>query len=140
MTRNSEDWHRSILSVHSFHFAKKGHPITVQNLKSASYAYPGMIWDYYQYTFCPENKDDDDEKILYNEMELRNVFENHNQEVLEYFTKKAAAAALITIDYSKDVDYKRLYSFMGKNFEMAPRKKFPHLPNCHTQKKISSCT
>ena len=115
--RNSADeWYRSLTRFHTLLIGKNRLP-TANDLKSFPLLYEGWIWRVQQLTIGV------DESSPYERDSLVRYYENHNQQVHEYF--KNRRDSLLVLKMSAPGKMNRLCQFLG--LENKTGMKMPHI-------------
>ncbi|MFD2916272.1 sulfotransferase [Psychroserpens luteus] len=103
---NSDQWYSSLTNFHSKLWGNGIDPPTIQQLKEANYHYKGYAYEVNRMLF------DTPEDDPYNKDILIRYYQNHNENVMEYF--RAKPEKLLVINVSIKDDYKRLCEFLNK--------------------------
>ncbi len=107
---SSEQWYNSIYKFHTKFYNFSTDP-TWDEVSKSYYRYRrndlkgGYLYDYMSYTFGKEEAPYDKNKLIAS-------YESHNNEVKEFFKDKNN---FISVNVSKDNDYLKLCSFLGKD-------------------------
>lgn len=109
---NSEQWYQSMVNYLTKWFGKGSIP-TSEVLKNNKFIRKGLVWDLFR-TIYKTPEDD----ILNKELLIQN-YEQHNQEVIEYFHEKKN---LLVINLAQQGSYQIFCDFMGVK---SPLKDFP---------------
>lgn len=99
-----EQWYRSITRFHAKMFGKEGRVPTVEDLKNASYVWPGFM---YNVVRVHGTQDDDP----YNKEIMIAHYERYNQEVMGYF--KDRPNDLLVINVAEKGAYRKFVDFLG---------------------------
>ena len=112
---NADEWYQSLVRFHAQIMGVKGKP-TMSDLKKFTYREQGWLWRQQQNIFGAN------EKTLYDEEIYKSYYENHNNQVLEYF--KFRPKDLLVLNLENSDSMQSLCSFLGIKYE---GQKMPHL-------------
>tara|TARA_R110002049_G_scaffold82349_1_gene209551 strand:+ start:1027 stop:1671 length:645 start_codon:yes stop_codon:yes gene_type:complete len=103
---NPEQWYNSLTKFHSKLWSNGEDAPTIEELKNAKYRYKGYAYDVNRALFNTPEHDP------YNKELLINYYNDHNNNVKEYF--RSQSHKLLTINVSVQADYFRLCDFLEK--------------------------
>lgn len=106
MRDSPEQWYNSLVSFHVKTFASNGKVVTADDLKNATYLYPGFAYTSFKVQY--HTPDDD----LYNKEMLINEYNKHNETILEYFQGKPEQ--LLVLNVGEQDAYKKFCAFLNK--------------------------
>jgi len=112
---NADEWYQSLVRFHAQIMGVKGKP-TVSDLKRFTYREEGWLWRQQQNIFGAN------EKTLYDEEIYKSYYENHNNQVLEYF--KFRPKDLLVLNLENSDSMQSLCDFLGIKYK---GQKMPHL-------------
>lgn len=118
---NSEQWYKSLVNYHAQMLKTKNIP-TYKQLKNSKLVSKG--WMYLAVKGLFKTPDND----LYNKKMLIEYYENHNKDVINYFSDKPGK--LLIINLSEEKSYKNFCNFLAVN------PKYEHFPYLNKTKKI----
>lgn len=101
---SDKQWFNSISKFHAKLWGKDGNVPTAEELKQADYVYKGYPYDNMTFTFGNED--------YYNEARYTQIYNNHNNDVLDYF--KNRPDDLLVINVSEKESYIRFCNFIGE--------------------------
>jgi len=101
---DAEQWYRSITRFHAKLFGKDGQVPTVEDLKSATYVWPGFMYNMIRVHGTPENDP-------YNKEIMVAHYKRYNREVMDYF--KDRLDDLLVINVGENGTYQKFIEFLG---------------------------
>lgn len=104
---DTQEWCNSVIKFHSKRFGNGSLP-SKRDLENSSYVYKGWIWKTFLHNYSPKDEND-----LYNRENLSRSYENHNNEVLEYF--KNRPNDLLVINLKRKDSFSIFIKFLGIN-------------------------
>lgn len=106
---NSEQWYESLIKFQSKLWGKEGRIPTKEDLMNAPYIYKGFAWETRKLSM---NIPDDDP---YNKEMLIAAYEQHNEDVKEYFRHRPED--LLVLNVAESGAYQKLCKFLGVKSE-----------------------
>ena len=103
---NPEQWYRSITRFHAKTFGKDGRIPTVEDLKRATYVWPGFMYNVVRVHGTPDDAPYDKNIMLAH-------YEQYNQDVINYF--KDRPNDLLVINVAEKGAYRKFVDFVGIN-------------------------
>lgn len=103
---SAEQWYYSLVSFHAKTFASDSKTVTADDLKNATYLYPGFAYKSFKELY--QTPDDD----LYNKEMLIHQYNTHNEAIFEYFRGKPDQLLVLNVG-EKDA-YKKFCAFLNK--------------------------
>lgn len=100
---NSDIWYSSIVNFHSKKIGNGNIP-TVSDLATFNYIYEGWILDAMRFVFNTSESD------IYNAEQLKRVYENHNRDVIKYFSNDEK---LLVVNLKDPNVLKSIQAFLG---------------------------
>lgn len=99
-----EQWYRSITRFHAKKFGKEGRIPTVEDLKNASYVWPGFMYNVVRVHGTTDDAPYDKRTMLAH-------YERYNREVIDYF--KDRPNDLLVINIAEEGAYRKFVDFLG---------------------------
>jgi hypothetical protein len=99
-----EQWYRSITRFHAKMFGKEGRIPTVEDLKNASYVWPGFMYNVVRVHGTTDDAPYDKRTMLAH-------YERYNREVIDYF--KDRPNDLLVINIAEKGAYRKFVDFLG---------------------------
>ncbi len=101
---DAEQWYQSITRFHSKLFGKNGQIPTVEDLKNATYVWPGFMYNFVRIHGTPDTDP-------YNKQTMIVHYAHHNQSIIEYFRDRPGD--LLVINVGEEGAYEKFVDFLG---------------------------